>query len=91
MCKHITWQHGINGYLSENEKLTVNEIDNFLQCINFHGRRVDVVISIEGGNQFHIVNNQQLLLGYMNAEQCLYALKGIFVTMRGVQNGNANT
>lgn len=36
---------------------------------------------IEGGNQFHIKRNTGSLIGYMNAEQCWYAIKEIMTSL----------
>ena len=36
---------------------------------------------IEGCNQFHIKRNTGSLIGYMNAEQCWYAIKGIMTSL----------
>lgn len=81
MYKHIKWDNGITGYLSEREKQICNEIDALISSIIAKGKDVSVVVSIEGGNQFHIRNKGNSLIGYLSAEQCEYALKGIIVSI----------
>ena len=77
--KHIKWDYDISGYLSEKEKKNCKEIDKLIETLHSKNKNISVVITIEGGNQFHIRNNEESLLGYMTAEQCKYALKGILV------------
>lgn len=77
--KHIKWDHDISGYLNEKEKKNCKEIDKLIETLHSKNKNISVVITIEGGNQFHIRNNEESLLGYMTAEQCKYALKGILV------------
>lgn len=77
--KHIKWDHDISGYLSEKEKKNCKEIDKLIETLHSKNKNISVVITIEGGNQFHIRNNEESILGYMTAEQCKYALKGILV------------
>ena len=77
--KYIKWDYNISGYLSEEEKKNCKEIDKYLEALHSQNKNISVVITIEDGNQFHIKNNEESLLGYMTAEQCKYALKGILV------------
>ena len=79
--KNIKWDNGVVGILSEKEKQICNEIDALASSIIAKGKDISVVISIEGGNQFHIRNNEDSLIGYLSAEQCKYALKGIVVSI----------
>ena len=81
MYNHIKWNYGVTGYLSEKEKQICNEIDALASSIIAKGKDISVVISIEGGNQFHIKRDTGSLIGYMNAEQCWYALKGIMTSL----------
>lgn len=80
---NIKWDNGITGYLSTSEKALCEKIDREISAINAISKtEISVVISIEGGNQFHIKkNNTGSLLGYMNADQCFCALEGILVSL----------
>ena len=49
-------------------------IDKYLEILHSQNKNISVVISIDGGNQFHIKNNEESLIGYMTAEQCKYCL-----------------
>ena len=75
---NIKWDNGVTGYLSESEKELCGRIDREISAINAVSK---TVISIEGGNQFHIKKDTGSLIGYMNAEQCWYALKGIMTSL----------
>lgn len=77
--KYIKWDYNISGYLSEEEKRNCKAIDKYLEILHSQNKNISVVISIDGGNQFHIKNNEESLIGYMTAEQCKYALRGILV------------
>lgn len=77
--KYIKWDYDILGYLSEEEKRNCEAIDKYLEILHSRNENISVVISIDGGNQFHIKNNEESLIGYMTAEQCKYALRGILV------------
>ena len=77
--KYIKWDYNISGYLSEEEKRNCKAIDKYLEILHCQNKNISVVISIDGGNQFHIKNNEESLIGYMTAEQCKYALRGILV------------
>ena len=82
MYVNIKWDNGVTGYLSESEKELCKKIDREITSINaIIKSEISVVISIEGGNQFHIKRNTGSLIGYMNAEQCWYALKGIMTSL----------
>lgn len=82
MFSNIKWDNGITGYLSESEKELCKKIDREITSINaIIENEISVVISIESGNQFHIKNNTYSLIGYMNAEQCWYAIKGIAASL----------
>ena len=80
---NIKWDNGVTGYLSESEKELCEKIDREINAINAISKtEISVVISIEGGNQFHIKkNNTGSLLGYMNADQCFCALEGIMKSL----------
>lgn len=78
---NIKWDNGVRGYLSTSEKELCKKIDREISAINAVSKtEISVVISIEGGNQFHIKKDTGSLIGYMNAEQCWYALKGIMTS-----------
>ena len=79
--KHIKWDYGVKGILDDKEKQLCEEIDALCSNIIARGKEISVAISIEGGNQFHIRDTESSLVGYMTAEQCKYALKGIFVAI----------
>lgn len=79
---NIKWDNGVTGYLDESEKELCKKIDRKISAINAISKtEISVVISIEGGNQFHIKKNKSSLLDYMNAEQCWFALKGIMISL----------
>ena len=78
MYNHIKWHYGVTGYLSEKEKEHCLLIDSLLDSCE---EDVYVVITIEGGNQFHIRDTESSLVGYMTAEQCKYALKGMLAAI----------
>ena len=79
---NIKWDNGVRGYLSESEKELCEKIDREISAINAVSKtEISVVISIEGGNQFHIKKDTGSLIGYMNEEQCWYALKGIMASL----------
>lgn len=79
---NIKWDNGVTGYLSESEKELCGRIDREISAINAVSKtEISVVISIEGGNQFHIKKDTGSLIGYMNAEQYWYALKGIMTSL----------
>ena len=77
--KYIKWDYDNLGYLCEEEKRNSEAIDKYLEILHSRNKNISVVISIDGGNQFHIKNNEESLIGYMTAEQCKYALRGILV------------
>lgn len=79
---NIKWDNGVTGYLSKSEKELCEKIDRKISAINTISKtEISVVISIEGGNQFHIKKNKSSLLDCMSAEQCWYALKGIMTSL----------
>ena len=79
---NIKWNSGVAGYLSKSEKELCKKIDREISAINAVSKmEISVVISIECGNQFHIKKDTDSLIGYMNAEQCWYALKGIMTSL----------
>lgn len=79
--RNIKWDSETKGYLSEEEKHLCNEIDSLVDSIIEFRKDISIVISIEGGNQFHIKDTTGSLIGYMSAEQCKYALRGILTTL----------
>ena len=81
MYNHIKWNYGVTGVLDSKEKQLCEEIDALCSNIIAKGKNIYVVISIEGGNQFHIRDAESSLVGYMTAEQCKYALKGMLVAI----------
>lgn len=79
---NIKWDNGVIGCLSKSEKELCKKIDREVSAINAISKtEISVIISIEDGNQFHIKKNTGSLIGYMNAEQCWYALKGIMTSL----------
>lgn len=79
---NIKWDNGVTGYLSTSEKELCEKIDREISAINAVSKtKISVVISIEGGNQFHIRRDTGSLIGYMDAEQCWHALKGIMASL----------
>lgn len=79
---NIKWDNGVREYLSTSEKELCKKIDREISAINAISKtEISVVISIEGGNQFHIKKDTGSLIGYINAEQCWYALKGIMASL----------
>lgn len=80
--KHIKWNYGITGILDSKEKQLCEEIDALCSSIIANGKDISVVISIEGGNQFHIRDKDDCnLASYMSAEQCKYTLNGILAAI----------
>ena len=70
---NIKWDNGVTGYLSKSEKELCGKIDREINAINAVSKtEISVVISIEGGNQFHIKKDTGSLIGYMNADKCWY-------------------
>ena len=59
-------------------KLTINDL---IQYAKENNLAMGTEIKIKGGNQFHIRRDTGSLIGYMNAEQCWYALKGIMTSL----------
>lgn len=57
--KYIKWDYDILGYLSEEEKRNCEAIDKYLEILHSRNKNISVVISIDGGNQFHIKNNEE--------------------------------
>ena len=83
--KNVRWEYGIRGALDDKEKKFCDEMDAICDSLIANGKSIYVAISIEGGNQFHIRENRDgitYLIGYMTAEQCLYALKGIYAAVK---------
>ena len=70
--KYIKWDYDILGCLSEEEKRNCEAIDKYLEILHSQNKNISVVISIDGGNQFHIKNNEESLIGYMTAEPVSY-------------------
>ena len=81
---NIKWDNGVTGYLSKSEKELCEKIDREISAINTVSKtEISVVISIEGGNQFHIYNGEKRILSYMTAEQCKYAIMGMLAMKKG--------
>ena len=79
---NIKWDNGVVGYLSKSEKELCEKIDREISAINAVSKtEISVVNSMECDNQVQIKKDTGSLIGYMNAEQCLYALKGIMTSL----------
>lgn len=80
---NIKWDNRGTGYLSTSEKELCKKIDKEISAINAISKtEISVVISIKDGNEFHIKRNTGgSLIGYMNAEQCWYVLRGIMASL----------
>lgn len=80
--KNIEWDLGVKGYLDESEKKNVEAIDSCCETLKKHGKQIVVVIRIDGGNEFDIYNDKcQRIMYSMTAEQCKYAVYGIYAAI----------
>ena len=80
--KYIKWQYGITGYLDDLEKEKCKIIDGYLCAIRDSGYDISVEISIECGNQFHILKNGKREIGYINASTCKDILYGACMAVK---------
>lgn len=80
--KYIKWQYGVVGYLDDIEKEKCKMIDSYLEEIRNAGFDISVEISIEGGNQFHIMRDGKREIGYINANTCKDILYGAYMAVK---------
>lgn len=80
--KYIKWQHGVAGYLDDIEKEKCKMIDSYLEKIRNAGFDISVEISIESGNQFHILRNGKREITYINANTCKDILYGAYMAVK---------
>lgn len=80
--KYIKWQYGVIGYLDALEKEKCKMIDVYLGAIRDYGYDISVEISIEGGNQFHILKNGEREISYINANTCKDILYGAYMAVK---------
>nr|DAR20332.1 MAG TPA: hypothetical protein [Caudoviricetes sp.] len=80
--KYIKWQGGVVGYLDDLEKEKCRMIDEYLCVIRDSGFDISVEISIEGGNQFHVLKNGKREIGYINANTCKDVLYGAYMAVK---------
>lgn len=80
--KYIKWQYGVVGYLDDIEKEKCKMIDSYLEKIRNAGFDISVEISIEGGNQFHILRDGKREIGYINANTCKDILYGAYMAVK---------
>lgn len=80
--KHIKWQYGVTGYLDDIEKEKCKMIDGYLEEIRENGFDISVEISIEGGNQFHILKDGKREITYINATACKDILYGVYMAAK---------
>ncbi len=80
--KYIKWQGGVVGYLDYLEKEKCRMIDEYLCVIRDSGFDISVEISIEGGNQFHVLKNGKREIGYINANTCKDVLYGAYMAVK---------
>lgn len=80
--KYIKWQYGVVGYLDDIEKEKCKMIDSYLEEIRENGFDISVEVSIESGNQFHILRNGKREIGYINANTCKDILYGACMAVK---------
>lgn len=80
--KYIKWQGGVVGYLDDLEKEKCRMIDRYLCVIRDSGFDISVEISIEGGNQFHVLKNGKREITYVNASTCKDVLYGAYIAVK---------
>ena len=80
--KYIKWQNGVTGYLDDIEKEKCKMIDGYLEEIRENGFDILVEISIEGGNQFHILKDGKREITYINATTCKDILYGAYMAAK---------
>jgi hypothetical protein len=57
-------------------------IDGCLRVIRDSGFDISVEISIEGGNQFHVLKNGKREIAYINANTCKDILYGAYMAVK---------
>ena len=80
--KYIKLQYEITGYLDDIEKEKCKMIDYYLTEIRNANYDISVEISIEGGNQFHILKNGKREIGYINVNTCKDILYGAYMAVK---------
>lgn len=80
--KYIKWQYGVVGYLDDIEKEKCKMVDSYLEEIRNAGFNISVEISIEGGNQFHILRDGKREITYINANTCKDILYGAYMAVK---------
>ena len=83
--KYIKWNYGVTGYLDDIEKEKCKMIDGYLEEIRENGFDISVEISIEGGNQFHILKDGKREITYINATTCKDILYGAYMAAKGLR------
>lgn len=71
----IKWKYEVEGQIFSEEKEWVEKMEYILS--KEYMKDISVEITIEGGNQFHILKNNETVTGYMKADQCYCVLKYI--------------
>lgn len=80
--KYIKWQYGVVGYLDDIEKEKCKMIDSYLEEIRENGFDISVEVSIESGNQFHILRDGKREITYINATTCKDILYGAYMAVK---------
>lgn len=80
--KYIKWQYGVTGYLDDIEKEKCKMIDSYLEKIRENSFDISVEISIESGNQFHILKDGKREITYINATTCKDILYGAYMVAK---------
>ena len=88
--KHIKWQGGVVGYLDDIEKEKCRMIDGYLDEIRNNKYDISVEISIENGNQFHILKNGKREIGYISVSTCKDILYGAYRVVKELRNENGD-
>lgn len=84
--KYIKWQHGVVGYLDDIEKEKLKIIDDYLYMIRQANYNISVEISIEGGNQFHILEDGKREISYIDVITCKDILYGAYMAVKELRN-----
>lgn len=80
--KYIKWKYGVTGYLDDIEKEKCKIIDSYLEEIRENGFDISVEVSIESGNQFHILRDGKREITYINATTCKDILYGAYMAVK---------
>lgn len=83
--KYIKWQNGVIGYLDDYEKEKCKMIDGYLEEIRNNNFDISVEISIEGGNQFHILRNGKREITYISSTTCKDILYGAYMAVKEIR------